>query len=256
MKAKIILSAIAFAASFGLTKAQGLINNGAQIVLSGPVYIMIDGAAGNYTTTGVGGFIRNSTPGAFIDLKGNWNNNGGNNACFNPGCTVRLSGPGQTVNGSMGSYFYNLELLGTGTKTFTIYNEVGNILSLGTRPLDLNGNYVYISNGLPGAITTGGGYIISETAVAGNPSIVRWLVGTNNAAHTIPFGTVSGVSIPFTFTPNITAPTVFSYVYTATRPTAASNNLPWSTGVTHMFDPNLAQDGSDEAVIDRWWDFT
>jgi hypothetical protein len=256
MKAKLILSAIAISASICMTKAQGLINNGSQIVVTGPVFIMINGATGHFTTTGVGGYIRNVAFGATIDLQGNWNNNGGNTACFNPGCTVRLSGAAQTINGLTGSYFYNLQLLGTGTKTFTIYNEVGNVLSLGTRPLDLNGNYVYLSNNLPAAITTSGGYIISETPVAGNPSIVRWLVGTNNTAHTIPFGTFSGISIPFTFTPNITAPNAFSLVYTATRPTAASDNLPWSTGVTHMFDPNLAQDGSDEAVIDRWWDFT
>jgi hypothetical protein len=54
-----------------------------------------------------------------------------------------------------------------------------------------------------------------------------------------------------------------SYVDVSTRSTAAANNLPWAGAsniggpVNQMFSPNgNFPDGSDEVVVDRWWDIT
>ena len=151
-------------------------------------------------------------------------------------------------------------MLGSGTKTLNVLTTVGGmglvpvgVLNLGTRPLDLNGNDLWISNPLGGGITTTAGYIISETNAAFNPSRVAWMTGSNTGVYVIPFG-VAATQIPLTL--NITTGMLFNtdYVYVSTRATATSANTPWATGVTQMYDPTLAQDGSDEAVIDRWWE--
>ncbi|MFN5182668.1 MAG: T9SS type A sorting domain-containing protein, partial [Bacteroidota bacterium] len=71
--------------------------------------------------------------------------------------------------------------------------------------------------------------------------------------YNYPFGTTAGLLIPVNVTKTTATATDISI---ATRPTSASDNMPWASGVLHMFDPSLNQDGSDEAVIDRWWEIT
>lgn len=254
LKPKLILAASLLSA-FSL-QAQGLINNGARIVLNTGSAVVVDGATGNYTSQ-AGGLITNNTTGGSIYIGGNWINNAGNAGFSNDGATVLLTGAAQSIGGSASTSFFNLTLQGTNTKTLNINTTVGGIstltgvLSLGTRPLALNSFVLTVSNPNAAAITNTTGYIISETNAATNPSIVRWQMGTTTGAHVYPFGTNSAVFLPFTFNK---IPATNATVDVATRPTAASNNLPWAAGVTHMFDPTLAQDGSDEAVIDRWWE--
>ncbi|MCU0434406.1 MAG: T9SS type A sorting domain-containing protein [Bacteroidia bacterium] len=236
--------------------AQGLINNGARIVLTNGSAVVVDGATGNYTSQ-AGGLITNSTTGGSMYVAGNWVNNAGNAGFSNDGATVLLNGAAQNIGGSASTTFFNLSLLGTGSKTLGINTTVGGIstltgvLSLGTRPLVLNSFTLNVSNPNGAAITNTTGYIQSETNLATNPSIVSWQMGTTTGAHVYPFGTAAAVLIPFTFNK---VPATSATVSVATRSTAASNNNPWATGVTHMYDPTLAQDGSDEAVIDRWWE--
>jgi hypothetical protein len=240
--------------------AQGILNNGAFIVMSGAAQIYVDGGTnGDYLSQANGRITPSAT--GIISLEGDWTNNSANTGFTADAGTVQLVDAAQYINGTNSTTLYNLTLLGTNTKTLNVNTSVGGvttttgILSLGTRPLDLNTRMLTITNPAIGAITNTTGYIISETNAAANSSIVRWNTGTVTGNYIIPFGTVAGVSIPLTvgITVGLGAG---QYFQVATRPTAASNNLPWSTGVTHMFDPNLAQDGSDEAVIDRWWDFT
>lgn len=253
MTAAVLVSAAA--------SAQGIVNNGAYIVMSGASQIYISGGASGGYLSQSNGIITPSAAGV-ITLEGNWTNNSFANYGFSADAgTVIMNGGAQSINAAaLATNFYNLTLQGTGTKTLNYITGVGGmttttgVLSLGTRPLDLNSNQLVITNPAAGAITYTTGYIISETNVASNPSSVYWGVGTSTGARVVPFGTVGGVQIPLTV--NITSPMGFStdYFQVATRPTLTSANTPWSTGVTHMFDPNLNQDGSDEAVIDRWWD--
>ena len=240
--------------------AQGILNNGAFIVMSGAAQIYVDGGTnGDYLSQANGRITPSAT--GIIRLEGDWTNNSANTGFTADAGTVQLVDAAQSINGTNSTTFYNLTLLGTNTKTLNVNTSVGGVttttgvLSLGTRPLDLNTRMLTITNPATTAITTTTGYIISETNVAANSSIVRWNTGATTGSYIVPFGTTTAVSIPLTvgITVGLGAG---QYFQVATRPTATSNNLPWSTGVTHMFDPNLAQDGSDEAVIDRWWDFT
>lgn len=240
--------------------AQGILNNGAFIVMSGASRIYVDGAAaGDYLSQANGRITPSAT--GIISIEGDWTNNAGNTGFTADAGTVQLVDAAQTINGSASTTFYNLTLLGTNTKTLNVATSVGGVttttgvLSLGTRPLALNNFRLTVTNPAAAAITSTTGYIISETNAATNGSIVRWNIGTNTGARVIPFGTVAGVLIPLTTNTTAAMGSAADYFEVATRPTAASNNLPWTTGVTHMYDPNLAQDGSDEAVIDRWWDY-
>lgn len=242
-------------------KAQGIVNNGAFIVMNGAAQIYVDGNAnGDYLSTANGRITPSAT--GIISIEGDWTNNAGNTGFTADAGEVRMVDAAQTINGSSSTTFYNLTLLGTNTKTLNVATSVGGVvittgvLSLGTRPLDLNTRMLTVTNPAAGGITSTTGYIISETNVAANSSIVRWNIGTNTGARIIPFGTTAGVLIPLTTNVTAAMGAATDYFQVATRPTAASDNLPWSSSVTHMFDPNLAQDGSDEAVIDRWWDYT
>lgn len=241
-----------------LATAQGINNTGAFIVMSGNADIYIAGGTNGDYTSSANGRITPSATGE-IFLEGDWNNNAGNTGFTADAGTVTMLGAAQSITGSASTTFYNLNLLGTGTKTLNVNTTVGGVttttgvLSIGTRPLDLNSRTLTISNPATTAVTYTTGYVISETNAAANPSIMRWNMNTTTGTFTFPFGTTGGVQIPLGF--NKTVGTA-SNVSIATRPTATSANTPWSTGVTHMYDPTLAQDGSDEAVIDRWWDIT
>ena len=237
--------------------AQGILNNGAFIVCSGAAQIYIAGGTnGDYTSQANGRITPSATD--IITLEGDWNNNAGNTGFTADAGTVVLNGAAQGITGSASTTFYNLTLQGSGTKTLFVNTNVGGVvtttgvLSLGTRPLDLNSRTLTITNPAAGAITYTTGHIVSETNVATNPSIVTWNMLTTTGNHVYPFGTTAGVLIPLTFNKTVATS---ANVSIATRPTATSANTPWAGGVTHMYDPTLAQDGSDEAVIDRWWEF-
>lgn len=240
--------------------SQGLINNGAQIVFSGGAQVYIDGSTGNFTNQSAGSITPSSS--STITLIGNWvNNSSPANAVFTTdGGGVVLAGAAQSVGGSAPTAFYDLSLSGTGVKTLAVnQNTVGGqsafagVLSIGSSTLDLNGNTFNVTNSAAGAITRSSGYVISETPSASNPSILRWYHRTVGGSKVYPFG-VAGSYIPFTF--NITSPmsNAAGYVAVSTRATAASDNLPWASGVTHMYSPNVPYtDGSVPAVVDRWW---
>ena len=246
--------------------SQGLINNGAKIQLTSGVTVYVDGSNGHYTNQS-GGLINNITTGGTLTIVGNWYNNANNVAFNNDGATTTLLGAAQTIGGTNATAFYNLNLLGTNTKSLVVTTTtVGGqttqtgVLSLGTRPLDLNGNRLDITNSSSSAITNSSGYIISETNVAVNPSIVRWVMGTTTGAHVVPFG-VAGSLIPLTFNITSAMSVSTSYVDLSTRATSNASNTPWAgvsnvAAVSNMYDPVLGTDGSVQAVIDRWWNIT
>ena len=259
MKKSIVIGCSLLAVIAG--SAQGILNNGAFIVMSGAAQIYVDGgAAGDYLSQANGRITPSAT--GVISIEGDWTNNASNTGFTADAGTVQMVDAAQTINGTSSTTFYNLNLLGTNTKTLNVNTSVGGVttttgvLSLGSRPLNLNAFMLTLTNPAAGAVTNSTGYIISETNAAANSSIVRWNVGTNTGARIIPFGTVGGIAIPLTTNITVGMGAASNYFQVATRPTVASNNLPWSTSVTHMYDPTLAQDGSDEAVIDRWWDYT
>jgi hypothetical protein len=188
-----------------------------------------------------------------FSIRGNWTNNG---TFAHNNSTHTFDGtPNQMIMGSSATTFYNLTenkltnplLLGVNN------NRVNNVLTLTNGAFYLNMYTLIINNALTTAVTRTNGYIVSETVTAANPSILQWNAGATIGAFVYPFGSSAGTYIPFTF--NKTTATA-SNVSVSTRVTATSANTPWATGVTHMYSPNLGQDGSDEAVIDRWWHIT
>ncbi len=245
--------------------AQGIINNGARIVLSGAANIYIDGGASGGYLSQSNGLIDPSATGV-ISLEGDWTNNAGNTGFSSDNGTTILLGANQSINGSSSTTFYDLTLQGSGTKSQNVNTTVGGVtttngvLSVGNVVYDLNSNGLTISNGAAGAITYGSGYILSETSAAVNPSILRWNMGTSTGAHIFPFG-VSNLQIPVTFNKTTGGA---SDIAISTRATAASDNAPWAGasnvgGVTFFNCPNNGMTGNNcatNSVIDRWWDIT
>lgn len=218
----------------------GLAQSVSNLAAPGYGHIMYSGAG---TKTSAGGFM----------IRGNWTNNGtfahnNNQHTFNG--TVN-----QTIGGTSATIFYNLaENKPSGTLLMGINNnQANNSLILTAGPFDLNSFTFIVNNALTTAVVRTAGYIISETNSGANPSILQWNMGATTGAFVFHFGTTGGVYIPFTFNKTTAGA---SNVSISTRPTAVSANTPWATGVTHMYSPTLAQDGSDEAVIDRWWHIT
>ncbi len=112
--------------------AQGLINNGATIIVNGTstttsnVYININGTPGNYLNTGSGvinctniGYDATTDGSATssITVGGNWTNNSSTTGITGTGLTVIFNNltAAQTVSGSSSTTFYNLICQGLGT---------------------------------------------------------------------------------------------------------------------------------------------
>ncbi|MDO8999542.1 MAG: T9SS type A sorting domain-containing protein [Bacteroidota bacterium] len=245
--------------------SQGIINNGASIVFSGAAHIYIDGGTNGDYLSQAGGIVNPSATGN-IWMEGDWTNNSANTGFFSDNGTVNLNGANQTINGTNSTTFYNLTLLGSGVKTQNLNTNVGGVvttngvLSVGNVIYNLNSFLLTITNPVAAAVTYGTGYVLSETNVAVNPSIMRWNMGTNTGAHVFPFG-VAGSQIPFTFNKTTVGA---SNINVSTRATAASDNLPWAGasnvgGVTFFYCPNNLMSGNPcatNSVIDRWWDIT
>lgn len=245
--------------------SQGIINNGASIVISGAANIYIDGGAnGGYLSQSNGIISPNAS--SRVYMEGDWTNNAGNTGFDSDNGAVVMLGANQSINGSSSTTFNDLTLQGTGVKTQNVATSVGGVsttngvLSVGNVIYDLNSHILTITNSAAGGITYGTGYILSETNAAVNPSILRWNMGTSTGAHIIPFG-VAGTQIPLTFNKTTAGA---SDIDISTRATAASNNLPWAgasnVGAVSFFNcPNNATTGNAcaaNSVMDRWWDIT
>ena len=260
----LILSILIFNAA-----GQGIINNGAYIVLSSGPFINISGSSGNYLNADASGpsygRITVNTSGT-IEVNGNWTNNSADptNKVFTSNAgTVELVGSAQSIGGTATTYFNNLNLLGSGTKTLNVntlvgggYSSPSGVLAVGSRVLDLNQYTLTMSNPLSSGITYSSGYILSETNTSVNPSIIKWKMNTNTGSHVYPFG-VAGVQIPFTFNKTTSGA---ADVSVSTRATAGSDNTPWagiSDGGTVAAVNNMLSYWGGSAVssvIDRWWD--
>jgi hypothetical protein len=248
---------------------QGLINNGAYIVLSSGPYIEINGSTGNYLNQDASGpsygRITVNTSGT-IDVNGNWTNNSADptdNVFTSSVGTVELVGTAQVIGGTASTYFNNLNLLGSGTKTLNVNTLVGGgyssptgILAVGSDVMDLNQHTLTMNNPATGGITYSSGYIISETNTAVNPSIIKWNIGTSTGSYVYPFG-VSGTQIPFTFQKTTAGS---SNVSVSTRATASNDNTPYAgisdNGTVPAVSNMLSVWGGSAvtSVIDRWWD--
>ncbi len=189
-----------------------------------------------------------------------------NNATFTNGSpvgvnTVSFNGTGaQSLGGTSNTTFYNLTINNTAAVGIGVTQNtaatVSNVWTLTDGEFILNSLTTTVTNPAAGAITaTANGYIVSETNVALNLSIVKWVIGTSAGIRTIPFGT-GGNKLDAVMNITSAMPGAADYVQLSTRRTLLTNNNPRPASVTQMYDPTLAADGSVQAVVDRWWEFT
>jgi hypothetical protein len=241
------------------TRSQGLINDGAYIT-NRSAYIYIQGGAsiGNFTNNDKAGYTGQVDNSGFIDITGNWFNNSAQYVFTGNSGTVEMLGANQNLGGTTTTWFNNLNLLGSGTKTMLIdeltgggYASPAGVLALNDRPVALNTFKLTVNNPLNTAVTRTSGYIISESNSSNNTSIIQWNVGANNASYIFPFGvTTSPNYIPLT----ITKTSGTANILASTRPTSTTDNQPWHFAVSNMYSSVVPGAGEVPVVIDRWWD--
>ena len=248
---------------------QGLINNGAYIVMNSGPYININGNTGNFINQDASGpsygrITVNSS--GTIKVSGNWTNNSADptfNVFSSSVGTVDLIGTSQAIGGSTSTSFNNLNLLNSGTTTLNVNTIVGGgyaaptgVLVIGSNVFNLNQHTLIVNNPATTGISYNTGYIISETNAPINPSIIEWNMGTNTGSFVYPFG-VSGVQIPFTFQKTTSGA---SSVSVSTRATLTNDNTPYAgasdNGTVPAVSNMLSVWGGSAigSVIDRWWD--
>lgn len=120
-------------------------------------------------------------------------------------------------------------------------------LDLTSGALALNNKSITIENGRPDGIIRNKGYIISESNLPVNSSIVKWQNLTADV-HTVPFGTRNNEIIPVTIKPTSG---IGREVAVSTRKTSKDNRPYPALNMTFPGGNPFAQ----EQVIDRWWSF-
>ncbi len=170
---KFVLSCLVFLLIQTTLSAQLLYNNGVSITVNGGALLFVDGAVQNESgqidvdDTSVssemiiqGDFTNNATAGGdgYYRVTGDWINNN----TFNAGTgTVFLEGVTQLLDGSVSTYFYNLDLSGTGAKTQTIDQYCTGVLSLNDIELKTETYGFYVQNTSTSAITLTTGFVSS-----------------------------------------------------------------------------------------------
>ncbi len=172
---KITLIYFLFFAGICSTYSQGIVNNGATIVLNSSSRIYIDGTNGNYLSQN-SGLITNVATGAILNLEGNWTNNSANTGFSNSGTTVNFAGTTQAINGSNGTTFTNIETNGTTTIGSQMINITGTLTNT-AGSLTTNNNLTLISN------STGTARIaeITGSGISGDVIVQRFIPGGSNS---------------------------------------------------------------------------
>jgi hypothetical protein len=146
--------------------SQGIVNAGANIVMTAGTHIYIDGgSSGNYTATGAS-FLKATGGLTTLSLEGNFTNNSSTTAINGiPFSLIRLVGATQSLNGSAVSTLGSVESAGTGAKTISTKQNISN--------LTLNGQGVTLSDSVnlrgvltltSGTLTTNGRLTFISTA--------------------------------------------------------------------------------------------
>ena len=149
--------------------SQFVYNNGAEICIRPGAVMKVSGDisnsnSGKFDNRGLllvdDDFTNNSHTYGDGDyyISGNWINNG----LFTCGLSdVVLNGNIQNIGGNNSTYFYNLELSGTGTKNLQINTYVNNDLNLNDKELSTNDFTMFIENTFTNAIQRTSGFVSS-----------------------------------------------------------------------------------------------
>lgn len=235
--------------------AQGLINNGAAIVINGATALVyVDGDDNGNFVNQNDGVIDNVSGSMYVE--GNWTNNAASSDVFINNTTslgtVYLNGPiASNINGSRQTVFENINILNA-NRTLQINDcQTNGILTLNNSGLLLNANRFIANNNNTNAISViGNGYIQSENTSAPFGELI-WNAGSTTAADFIvPFGVGNTAAQKFDMVIRPTSGTIGSFTV-ATYPTAISN-IPFPPTVTHVNDYTTGTDQSANTV-DRFW---
>jgi gliding motility-associated-like protein len=244
------LSCIVFAGFCALTclaSAQGIINNGAKIIIGNGSYI--NGGSFLNRTGGADGTV--DIDGTFI-VRGNWTNNAAVSNVFvniepSPdGIVVFNNTSDQNIAGTTATHFENLRL-SNGKKILQSTNdEVNGTLYLDAI-LDLNKNKLIIDNDHPTSINYTSGYIKSESLPSDGLGELQWNIGEAVNTFQVPFGSgAGGRDLNIIYKTNTAGSPALGFVTFATYP-ADANSSPLPSGVSSL-------DGLDpKYVADRFW---
>jgi len=157
MKKIITLISITFFASSSFLNAQNVwVNNGATVMNTANVHIVVKGGVINQNN---GTFDNSGT----MHVTGDWTNNANNTDFINssPGKVI-LEGATQQITGTNATTFNILELAGTGTKQLRLVSTtIEDSLILNDKEFDLDTNTAYVTNTNVGIITRTTGFCSS-----------------------------------------------------------------------------------------------
>lgn len=150
MKYKIFLALLFLLPS--LLYAQGILNEGAKIVIPSGVTLKLTGSNGNYTNSTASGQHGNVDLGGEFILEGNWANNATGGTLLNgSNGTVTFNGTGTTaISGSTSFYNFKCETAGKTLQfdaTSGVVQTVSNLFTLS----GANGNAIFVESSIPGS---------------------------------------------------------------------------------------------------------
>ena len=165
------------------TSAQLISNNGNVIFVDNGQVVYADGGIQN----NLNGTFQNS---GTIELTGNWTNNGGNSAfLFSLPGTVKLTGGPQQINGNSVTNFFNLNLLGTGIKSLSGIDAIGEgTLYLNDHELATDINTFFVTNTALTSVSRTSGFVSS----LGSGALSRQTLSTGN--YLFPVGSSAGIT--------------------------------------------------------------
>lgn len=243
--------------------AQGLVNNGGNIVMKSNTYLIIKGNTGNFLNKNNG--FADMRGNALMKVGGHWTNNASNPVMKGNGGIVELNGGIQNIGGFYPTGFSGLILGGTGEKRLLVNTYTGGVYS-GTKNgvlllhnrLVLNSKRLIVNNGRPSAIRRTTGYILSETDPITGYGEIQWNLrsSNNDSLYIFPFGANDAQFIPLVL--GVKQAGIQSadsgHIMVATYPTnpnLITNNRPLPTGVNNF----LNRFGLENAnmALDRFW---
>ena len=232
-----------------------IVNDGSLIFVQPTAMIHVEGGVINQDNLSNIGTWDNSGQ---VRIQGDWTNNSSGNAFINssPG-EVELFGANQTIRGTTPTFFFTLNLTGTGIKTQNIDATVQGLLKLNDRELATQGNVMHVTNTAPAAITRTGG--LNSTPVQGFVSSTGsgklWRNTNATSVYLFPVGSsipparFRPVEIkPLSATPNTFAvrmvnndPNTDGFNRAVREPTLGAVNAGWYQKINRVSGSSLAE---------------
>lgn len=246
----------------GTGYGQGIVQNGANIVFSNGSHLIVKG---KYEAKG-DAIIRSKSVG-FLNVDGDFENNGNTTIFRGNRLEVDLSGGTVNIGGNALTNFPNLSLSSSGNISLTNDVMVGGVKGLGSMgKLKINGSKVLLqgrtlimNNPLSNALTfSQNGHFISESNSSTGYGFIQWNIrqGDGGPIYNIPLANTTGDDLSVNFIINNMGSSLADsgFVKIATYPTpdkAAPNNRPMPIGV---FNTDNECDGENSMrLANRYW---